>query len=55
MRGQKMTKSRENGSTRPDWALITRIHAMAHRRADEIVKNFGPAGAAVGYRKTLAL
>jgi hypothetical protein len=55
MRGQTVTKTRKNGSTRADFASITRTHRFAHRRADEIVKNFDPAVRAVDYRKTLAL
>ena len=55
IRGQKMTKSRRNGSTKPDSESVTRIRALANRRADEIVKKFGPASAVVYYRKALAL
>ena len=50
-----MTKSQKSGSAGPDSASITRILGLAHRRADEITKTFGPAGTSVGYRKTLAL
>ncbi len=50
-----MTKSGKNGSTGPDSAPIKRNHGTAHRRANQIVKNFGPTGRSVGDRKTLAL
>ncbi len=50
-----MTKSGKNGSTGPDSASITRNQGAAHRRANQVVKNFGPTGRAVGNRKTLAL
>jgi len=50
-----MTKSGKNRSTGPDSAPITRNQGTAHRRANQIVKSFGPTGSAGGYRKTLAL
>jgi len=50
-----MTKSGKNGYTGPDSASITRNQSTAHRRANQIVKSFGPTGSAGGYRKTLAL
>jgi len=50
-----MTKSGKNGYTGPDSASITRNQSTAHRRANQIVKNFGLTGSAVDYRKTLVL